>query len=209
MKQRPSLATLVATLFLVAPAVAMAQIPHEESGFTSPIVDNRDTPWVDVLANKYAWQSSGVLVQEGDTYLITASGKWQVAGSCPLVGPDGAGTYNLVCWDIGGQVLPGYSHAALIGKVGRDGQPFYVGSNHRLTPQTTDVLYLMANDNPAWFGDNTGTVKVVVNMLSRAPQQQAPVMQPVMPVMPVMPVLPQPGQVLRGGGGGGRAPQPQ
>ena len=204
MRSSSSLVTLTVFLVFALPFAAHAQIPHEESAFTSPIVDNRDTPWVEVQANKYAWQSSGVLLQSGDTYLLTASGKWQLGGLCPSTGADGAGAYNLTCWDIGGQVLPGYSHAALIGKVGRDGAPFYIGANHRLTAQTTDVLYLMANDNPAWFWDNTGSLKAVVNLISRAPPQQQAV-----PVMPVMPVLPQPGQVLRGGGGGGRAPQPQ
>ena len=200
MTHRSSLAALLAAVLLVAPVVVVAQIPHEESGFTSPIVDNRDTPWVDVMANKYAWQSSGVLVQEGDTYLITASGQWQVAGVCAPTGPDGVGAYTLTCWDLGGQTVPGRSHSGLIGKVGRDGQPFFVGSNYRLKASSTDILYFMANDAPAWFADNTGSAKAVINLISRAPQHQQP-------VMPVMPVLPQPGQVLRGGGGGGRAPQ--
>ncbi len=206
-KGYPSCAARVALLAIALPFAAHAQVPTEESAFTAPIVDNRETPWVEVQADKYAWQSSGVLAQQGDTYLVTATGQWKVAPVCSPSGPEGRGIYSLTCWDIGGQILPGYSHGALIGRLGRNGQPFYVGANYRFTAQSTDLLYFMMNDNPLWFGDNSGSMKVVVNLISRAPQQQpAPVlMQPVIPVVPVMPV--QPGQVLRGGGGGGRAPQ--
>lgn len=35
--------------------------------------------------------------------------------------------------------MPGRSHCGLIGKVGRDGQPFFAGSNYRLKASSTDI----------------------------------------------------------------------
>jgi hypothetical protein len=106
-----------------------------------------------------------VWIEAGGRYLITAQGQWQLAPVCPVTGPDGVGLYNLVCWDIGGKTVNSGTHAALLGRIGRDGPPFLVGGNVEFTAQQVGALYLIANDHPSWFVDNTGSVSATVRML--------------------------------------------
>lgn len=42
----------------------------------------------------------------------------------------------------------------MIGKIGSNGHPFYVGKNRTLKSNVSGGLYFGYNDNPANFGDN-------------------------------------------------------
>lgn len=119
---------------------------------------------INVSAKINKWQSSGVLVKKGGTYKITATGQWHLGGLCNSTGPDGEGLYTLACWDLGGQTVAGYSHSALIGKIGTRNPAFFVGTEYRFTSEEEGVLYFMANDVPAFFFDNTGSLAVTVGI---------------------------------------------
>lgn len=115
------------------------------------------------------WQSTGVRLQQGATYLVYAEGTWQLGPLCASTGPDGGGMYTLTCWDLGGKTIEGFTHSALIGRIGHDGPPFAVRSSLELTADRTGYLYLMANEHPSFFFDNTGSVTAKVRMLSAPP----------------------------------------
>ena len=121
MTRTASLLALLVTTLLAVPAVSQSRFPHLEATNVSPLLPAAPVRQTDVQAATEKWQSSGVLLQAGDSYLLTASGQWKLAPVCPPTGPDGQGLYSLVCWDIGGQTVPGASHALLIGKIGHDG----------------------------------------------------------------------------------------
>ena len=142
---------------------------HIESATTSAL----DTPDVTqstvVLAKVAKWQSSGVSIKQGGEYRITATGEWQVAPTCPKTGPDGEPLYTVLCWNIGGQLIAGVSHAALIGKIGHGGTPFAIGRMRQFTAQHEGFLYYMVNDASEWFADNMGSVTATIEPVYAAP----------------------------------------
>lgn len=117
-----------------------------------------------VVAKVEAWQNSGVEIKQGSTYKISATGTWQLAPTCPVTGPTGDDLYNLVCWDLGNQTVANRSHAALIGKIGKDALAFYVGDTFSFTAESDGVLYLMCNDAPSFFFDNAGALNVSISL---------------------------------------------
>lgn len=117
-----------------------------------------------VVAKVEAWQNSGVEIKQGSTYKISATGTWQLAPTCPVTGPTGDNLYNLVCWDVGNQTVANRSHAALIGKIGKDALAFYVGDTFSFTAESDGVLYLMCNDAPSFFFDNAGALNVSISL---------------------------------------------
>jgi len=151
------------------PALAQGSYGFKETDYSLSLNLGDVSPPAEVRSNLDQWQSTGVRLERGATYLVYAEGSWQLAPTCPRTGPDGSGLYSVVCWDVGGRTVEGVTHAALIGRIGHDGPPFAVQSSKELTADRGGYLYLMVNDHPAWFGDNSGSVTARVRMLSAAP----------------------------------------
>lgn len=82
---------------------------------------------------------------------------------CKPTDASGEGVYTISCWDLGGQVVPGFSHSALVGKIGKGSFPFYVGNEFTFTADRDGGLYFMANDAAAVFGDNDGVLDVTIS----------------------------------------------
>ena len=112
------------------------------------------------------WQNSGVLIKKGNTYKIAATGQWSVGGLCNPTGPDGEGVYGIACWDLGNQTVAGYTHSALIGKIGTQNPAFFSGREYQFTADEEGVLYFMANDAPGFFFDNTGSFAVSISVVN-------------------------------------------
>jgi hypothetical protein len=117
-----------------------------------------------VLAKAEEWRNSGVLVRKGETYLLSATGRWHVWGTCPWTDADGLNMYGPLCFDWGNAFLKGWSHAALIAKIGDSGAPFGVGKSLRFTAPEDGVLYFIINDTPRHFWDNEGYVDVSISL---------------------------------------------
>ena len=100
-----------------------------------------------------AWKNTGLFLNEGDTFALTATG---IAAESPagMAGggrtPDGGGGPCGGCIaDIPNSVY------ALVGKIGTDlGDEFVVGSSFMGVANDTGFLYLGFNDNHYW--DNLG-----------------------------------------------------
>ena len=117
---------------------------------------------IKVAAVTKAWTSSGVMVERGKTYDVSASGTWSVGKWCKPTDASGDGVYTLSCWDVGGQVVTGFSHSALVGKIGKGTIPFFVGKDFSFTSDRDGALYFMINDAAATFGDNSGALDVTI-----------------------------------------------
>lgn len=117
---------------------------------------------IKVPASTKAWTSSGVLIERGKTYSISAHGQWSVGKSCKSTDASGEGVYTLACWDLGGQVVAGFSHSALVGKIGKGTLPFFVGNRFTFTAEQDGGLYFMVNDAAATFNDNSGALDVTI-----------------------------------------------
>ncbi len=130
-----------------------------------------------VLAAEERWQSSGVLVQDGQTYRIEASGEWKLGALCNRGGPTGKDMYTLLCFPIYQPVVRGFSIGMLIAKIGRDGTPFPVGDKIEFEATRDGILYFRTNDGLGWAWDNSGQVTAVVR-LAQDTSQATPARQP-------------------------------
>ncbi len=125
-----------------------------------------DSTTVIVRADR-GWQSSGVRVDAGETYQLTASGRYQVA------------TEPKIWWcEPGGVSIRYYKRlplGILIGAVRPDDngdlvEPsssallarWPIGLGTLLKPQRTGTLYLRINDSAAELHDNEGSLEVVI-----------------------------------------------
>lgn len=138
-----------------------------------------------VLAKADEWRNSGVLVRKGETYQLSATGRWHVWGTCPWTDADGLNMYGPLCIDWGNSFLKGWSHAALIARIGETGAPFGVGRSLRFTAPEDGVLQFIINDTPGHFWDNEGYMDVSISLArspgsfaAQAAQPQAAAQQP-------------------------------
>ena len=120
---------------------------------------------VNVPAAANQWQHSGVQIERGKTYRVLASGNWKMGSLCKATDAGGDNMYSMACWDMGGQTVAGFSHGALIGKIGTESLPFYVGKRLKFTADRSGVLYFMGNDTAAFIKDNSGQLSVSVSLV--------------------------------------------
>jgi uncharacterized caspase-like protein len=136
-------------------------------------------PWrkLKILAKENSWQDSGISVTKGTRYSITADGKWRAGVILPWVGPDKGGPDVLANIFFPPPVRDA-SATALIAKIGKEGEPFAVGTKFELLATATGRLYLRMNDSPGFTFDNDGEVDVTVALAgyvtSASPKTQTP-----------------------------------
>lgn len=97
------------------------------------------------------WNDTQFLITDNDLMEITSTGLiYGCWTNCPT-SPDGWNPLlrpeSLV------PELPAYS---LIGKIGHNGEPFFIGSSLNIISNETGLLYLTINDEPEGFDDNSG-----------------------------------------------------
>lgn len=103
-----------------------------------------------------SWRQSGVAVEKGKRYLISATGKWRIGGwPHDWSGADGLGSSQYILGTV-----KGYSDAALIARVGND-KPFFVGASYELTAPSSGALYFRINEG-SLLGDNQGFMDVKI-----------------------------------------------
>lgn len=108
------------------------------------------------------WQSSGITLEAGKTYALTASGRFQVAREqVPWISEAGGVTIRYYQGRPLGLLLaavssePPLSPTPLL-------LPHAIGLSGEITPTTAGTLYLRVNDSPADLGDNAGEVAVTI-----------------------------------------------
>jgi len=106
-----------------------------------------------------ALRGTGIMVKAGEHYKITASGTWSNGPVCGQSGPDGLGAAAICRSDPLGH---GFLTHSLAGRIGRGGRAFYVGRRLDFTPKENGELFLEDYDDPAWYGVNSGAVKVTI-----------------------------------------------
>ena len=131
---------------------------------------------VRVLANAAQWRDTGVTVQPGQTYRISAHGSWRSHPVCRFVGPDGQNAYGGFCLAItANKVIPEASHPTLIGRIGSAGRGFVVGSTLELRPAEAGRLYLRMNDADGSTINNEGEVVATIHLEGAVQTASAPV----------------------------------
>jgi hypothetical protein len=115
-----------------------------------------------VLAQASDWRDTGVLVKQGAAYAISSNGRWRAWPGCKWTDADGLDMYTGLCLDLGGSILRGWTHQALIAKIGETGAPFAVGKSLRFTAPTDGPLLLHINEQDHGVWDNEGYVDVTI-----------------------------------------------
>lgn len=102
---------------------------------------------------------SGIVLNNGISYHITATGTFTYSAFLPPVGPNGN-----VSDHTPGTIYPTANDLRLIGKIGSSGSWFALGADTTITADSTGVLFMTVNDidNPVNFADNAGTLDVEV-----------------------------------------------
>jgi hypothetical protein len=106
------------------------------------------------------WQSIGIQLSKGDQYTIRAEGQWMYSPFAGPNGPEGHRRYHAPSF----YPLPGVGGGALIGRVGEDGPPFYVGRGTSGRAERNGLLYLRIDDD--LLGDNVGYLTFEVTVTS-------------------------------------------
>ncbi|MEA3338722.1 MAG: hypothetical protein U9R15_02025 [Chloroflexota bacterium] len=143
--------TLIAAIWLVTLAAQATVLPVSQESLTSPRI----------FAYR-SWQSIGVRVREGDEMRILAHGAWLYTPG-EYHGPEGHRRYSSPAF----YPLPNVPGGALIGRIGDDGEPFYVGRGIRWWANKPGLLYLRIDDDI--LSDNDGWVAVEVTVITPTP----------------------------------------
>ena len=102
---------------------------------------------------------TGVVVRRGQQLFIEAKGEWCMGGIPPTAecgSAQGIRQANPVELPL---ILNSAKIGALLGRVG-NGPWFKIGEQARVTAQTNGELFLLFNDRPCCYGDNSGHVRV-------------------------------------------------
>lgn len=114
---------------------------------------------------------SNIEVKKGDTLSLTASGTWNL-GLGPM-GPDGKEDWcECTISEPSGDGFRG-PLGAVIGRIGIQGTPFLIGSQHKVIADGDGILYLSSNENMgpcnnvdrgSCYEDNKGTMEVCIEI---------------------------------------------
>ena len=120
----------------------------------------------DIRIHAYrGWQSTGLRVHQGETLILKAEGTWLYTPD-EYHGPRGHKTYRAPSF----YPLPSVPGGALIGRIGEEGQPRYVGEGLRWRAQSDGLLYLRIDDDI--LSDNEGFVTVAIEVISAQANEQ-------------------------------------
>ena len=109
------------------------------------------------------WQSTGVQLHKGDWYTVHAEGIWLYSPYAGPNGPEGHRRYLSPNF----YPLPNVRGGALIGRIGEEGQPFYVGRGMGGSVDRNGLLYLRIDDD--LLGDNVGSLTIRVTVIPPTP----------------------------------------
>jgi len=129
-----------------------------------------DPQTVSIAADR-GWQSTGWLLQAGQTYRITAVGRYQIAfDTAPWPCEPGGVTLDYHDGHPLGMLLGALRPEANSSPSASKGQdadadfqhPMAIGLQATLAPRHDAVLYLRVNDSPARLADNQGTLQATI-----------------------------------------------
>jgi hypothetical protein len=137
----------------------LAFISLSSGVFAQDIESDVPLPWFVALKLVITsqWTQTGLGIQAGDTVIIMADGiaSTEGANSAPRqfewVGPEGRGQSIAAAWF----PMPGVPEQCVLGKIGSDGTPFYIGRGLGFKATKSGTLHLGYNDTD--FSQNYGT----------------------------------------------------
>jgi hypothetical protein len=105
------------------------------------------------------WQSVGLILHPGEVLTIKAQGRWLYSPDVGYHGPQGSSVeYPAPVY----YPFPNKIGGCLIGRIGEQGRPFFVGRGTTVGTETLGPLYLRINDDILTDNDGYVTIKVTV-----------------------------------------------
>jgi hypothetical protein len=153
---------LTPTLYIPLPTVYVPPTISPTVDIPAPTVYVPPLPTVydlTILANQ-SWTGTGIRIEMGKNYSITATGEWIGFGDQV---PDNAnGRQSETCFN---SRLPmqNFPCASLIARIG-NGNPFFVGDRYEFTATTEGTLFLGPNDSSDGLFDNSGYLNVRIEI---------------------------------------------
>ena len=154
--------SLAGTLLLMSTAACSGSLVFEDEELAAPDgggkVDDpgdegdEETEFTLDVAADQTWSDTGIDLERGEMISLLASG--EIDGGSFSTGPEGFGPNDHDRFN----VVPCTDHAALVGRVGQDGEPFFVGAEAVAVATDAGRLYLGVNDTNV--GDNSGAFAV-------------------------------------------------
>ena len=135
-------------------------IQFDDAGFDRDPVDNRPRSGMrertSSVDSRTAWTDTGIDVRGGQDVVFTASGQVRWG---PNRRDGAAGERNSP--SNSGRPMPSRNAAALIGKVGENGDPFFIGDDQGpIRMRGSGRLFLGLNDD--YLQDNSGSLRVTI-----------------------------------------------
>jgi hypothetical protein len=133
-----------------------------------PLADN--TPDVTIAADR-GWQSSGVWLEAGVAYRISAAGRYQIAVeqldgvARALPCEPGGVTIEYHDGKPLGILLGAIDSRSNHGEVGSFAHPTVIGLHATIRPPASGTLYLRVNDSAGALDDNRGTLMVTIETM--------------------------------------------
>lgn len=131
-----------------------------------------DAPASVTIAADRGWQNTGLRLEAGKKYRLTASGRYQVARSSARSSADRSTIWWCEPNGVSIRYHQGRPLGVLLAAVLPDHrsaddppallQPIVVGLGATLTPATSGTLFLRVNDSPGELDDNAGELKVEI-----------------------------------------------
>jgi hypothetical protein len=116
------------------------------------------------VAADRGWQSTGHTLAAGQTYQLTASGRFQIGKSTkPWMSEAGGITLKYHKGQPIGMLLAAVSDEGKSGRLSPLVKPQAIGERGEIKPDQEGVLYLRVNDSPAELADNAGELKVDIH----------------------------------------------
>jgi glucose dehydrogenase len=143
-----------AILLVLTTPLALCVLLAVAFGSAPPQIDSSDLDALAIFAYR-DWQSTGVYVDTDEIVQVRATGQWMYTPG-EWNDANGHRRYRAP----GFYPLPGVGGGALIGKVGDNGIPFFVGEHGMVRTRETGILYLRIDDDI--LSDNEGDLLVQV-----------------------------------------------
>jgi hypothetical protein len=147
--------TFVLALLALIALLAWCSVPREA---TRGVMEHASLHPTRIYAYR-DWQSTGVRVGQDDLLTVEAEGEWTYTPG-EVHGPEGHRVYRAPRF----YPLPDVPGGALIGRIGEEGAPFYVGQRMNRRVREEGFLYLRIDDDI--LSDNEGHVTVEVEVRS-------------------------------------------
>ena len=121
------------------------------------------------IAADHGWQSTGLRLEAGKTYSLTAAGRYVIGNEPkPWVCEPGGVTIRYYHGQPLGKLLAALSDLDGEPAIGPLTQPQAIGWGGELSPTRTGTLYLKINEPTSGLADNSGTLDVSVRDVTKA-----------------------------------------